>query len=434
MRIGIVGSGIAGLTAAWLFQKSGHDVTIFEKQARLGLDGHAIHIERDRQRVRGDVPSRMFKATQWPNLVQIYKQIGVESTPVSVSQSLSYENGECYLSFQNSFGLRLNPSQLLKSSVRQLVREAQSFQADGERALTELDPSITLADYLHRGGYTSRFINDLLYPTLASTVCTCSYRALDNYPAVIILETLRKLGDSQPLLRTAFGTGDVAQRLSAGVHDIRLQTNVDSVQQIDDVVQVRWARNSSESEMAMFDHVILAVEAPAAASILSPCSADEKKMLASFAYESIEVIVHTDTTLMPSDRSAWATFNMISRSGDDRGKGRAAMCTVWMNRFHTEWNWDHSVFQTIGPLGDADPTSVLGRARLSRPVIDQNSVEGWNLLNGLHAQPERRVWFCGSYASQGVPLLETGVVSALHVGQVLGIPGGAFDPVPVIRK
>lgn len=413
MKIGIVGSGIAGLCAAWCLNRAGHKVTLFEKQPAIGMDAHSLQLDGTNGPLHGDVPSRMFNELQWPNLFRLFREIGVKAEAVHPTQSLGRLGEKTFLNIDVAYRPELSPGLLVNPQVRKIISEVKRLKSVGSQDLDAgLSPEITLAEYLRQGNYSNELIYDFLYPTLSSTVCTCSYEALDTYPAKIILQTLRNLTGRQPLMRTRGGTSDVAARLVNGMDDIRLNCHVNSVRQRDNEVEVVF-HDSITTTTATFEHFIVATQANQALKLLTSLSTDEMKMLNCFVYETIPVVVHRDSRLMPQDTRRWATFNMVIR---DR---QASMCSVWMNRFHKQWQSDANVFQTINPVIEPDSDAILLRVNLQRPIVNQNSRRGWSMIEELHRQTKRRIWFCGSYASDGLPLLESGVVSSLKVADAM---------------
>lgn len=253
-----------------------------------------------------------------------------------------------------------------------------------------------------------------MYPTLSSTVFTCSYQALDNYPSAIALATLKRLFDSPKLLRTKFGTSDVVQRLTKGIKEIRTSTKVESFTEQGEEVFVRHSYGTER-----FDHLIVATQANHIEGMYDAISEVERLTLQGFQYENVDVIVHTDRALLPKAKKHWSTFNMILAKPDEPA---AAMCSVWMNRFHDGWNLQSPVFQTINPLVQPQKESVLARISLQRPVVSQHTYQLWEQLAQIQNAPGRRIWFAGSYASEGLPLLETGVRSAKQIALRIGKP------------
>ena len=418
LKFGIIGSGISGLAAAWMLDRAGHQVTLFEGREALGMSRHSVELEKDGRGEVGDVPSRMFNRAQWPTLYRLYALLGVSTEAVSPSQSFSRFGESPYLRLKNAYRPGRHSPALLHGHVRKLLSEAAKLKADGLRDLAEGMPAeLTLEAYLNQVGVSEEFKLDFLYPTLSSTVCTCSYDSLGDYPASIILSVLRELtSENETLLKTKNGTRDVVQRLVSGDLNVRLGTRIQSVHQAHEGsadVTIELAGGGTKSER--FDHVIISTQANHARDLLTNQASHDREVLQLFEYENIPVVVHTDPLLMPPRRSQWATFNMISAAVPHP----RAMCSVHMNQFHENWDWPQPVFQTILPIKQPRPETVLQSAQLQRPIVNQRSLKGWAGLDHGMRQSNRRIWLCGSYAVPGVPLLETGVVSAKRVVDAL---------------
>lgn len=413
MRIGIIGTGIAGLAAAWFLSRRGHQVTLIERLDRIGMSAHAIELEVDGTSIRGDVPSRMFNTAQWPSLSRLYEEIGVEVEPVDSSQSFSGDDRRPFLQLKLPYRF-LNPTILFKKNVRRVLGDMRRLKIDGEADLQKgLDPSITLNEYLSRNEFSRDFIKQFLYPILSSTVCTCSYQSLDQYPAEMILEAVRKISVDQQLLKTKHGTGDVVNRLTKEIATIRLGAAVENIRvgnhsEGDEINPNQVRVQFSGGEIDSFDHLIVATQANSAGKFLGPEFENELAVLANIQYENVPVIVHCDDSFMPTEKRKWSTFNMISNDS-------AAMCTVHMNRFHPNWKVESPIFQTINPYEEPKKDVTLGRSFLQRPVVNANTTVTLDELDRIQKEPGRRVWFCGSFAFKGIPLLETGVQSAAEI-------------------
>jgi predicted NAD/FAD-binding protein len=413
MRVGIIGTGIAGLSAGWLFNRAGHHVTLYEKHHTLGMDAHSIPLEKEGIALRTDVPPRIFNVTQWPNLVNLYREAGVAFVPVDPSQSFSLIGQPNFLNVDVAYQPRLPDGSDITEQLDQIMNDIARLALGAPRDLREgLPGHTTLAEYLRHRKYSKTFIYDFLYPVLSSTVCTCSYNSLNAYPAPVILQALLNLFGAEPLLRTKHGTRDVVRLLSRGIDDIRYGTTVCGVKQAANGVRVETKQGPAET----FDHLIMATQANHVLDILSSPSEAEHKMLTAFSYEDVPIIVHQDPAMMPLNGKDWAHINLII--SQDR---RATMCCVWMNRFNPDWQIDQPIIQTIHPLVEPQPESIIARYSLQRPVVNEQSLAGLELLNFLHQQDDRQIWFCGSYAAEGVPLLESAVLSSLRVANRLSI-------------
>lgn len=429
MKIGIIGSGIAGLTAAFQLQKSKHQVTVFERHPRVGMDLHRFSIRQNGKVESGDLPSRMFNSLLWPNLLAFYQELGVEFRDVAPSQSFSYPHQATFLCLDSAHHPWRLANAILNPRLRAVAKEANRLKDEGTRHLK--NGSVTtqsLEEYLKENQYSESFREEFLYPTLSSTVFTCSYESVANYPAPMALHALKQLAQSPALLRTRHGTQDVVQRITTPLQDVRLNTEVVSVSRQGNQVQIATADQTER-----FDHLIMATQANHVNQLVVDSPESERTTLASFRYEDVRVVVHTDPRLMPVDAKNWATFNMVL--ADEEPK---AMCSVWLNRFHDQWTSPSPVFQSINPLFDPEPETIVRDASLQRPVIDRESSQAWQQLTELHRQPDRRIWYVGSYAAPGVPLLESGVVSSLSVVKAINSRNSASqssppDSIPVTK-
>ncbi len=333
MKVGIVGTGISGLAAGWLLHRAGHSVTLLDRMSQLGLDAHSADVEFGSDRaesesdvptklLRVDVPPRMFNQALWPNLTRLYRSVGVEVETVDGSKSFGDTAGRVDFKLQNSF-VQLSLKTLfsrnawrIASDIRRMKREVPS-----DLDSSELD-AVDFGAYLASRGYSKPFLHQFLLPALASTLCTCSYACLNQYPARTMLQSMLQLVETSTLLRVRFGSSDVAARLTRGISDIRLNSSVDKIVPLSDGVRLELASGAGLT----FDHLILATQANTAARLLAGPTAEERAMLESFSYDNVEIVLHSDARLMPARRKDWANFNILTDPGNTD-----AMCTVWMN-------------------------------------------------------------------------------------------------------
>lgn len=422
--IAIVGSGIAGLSAAWRLGQLGADVTVFESRSAPGIDSLSLEIPAGDSTIRADVPSRMFNESEWPELTRLYRTLGIETEPVDASQSFSIDRQNSWLTTNDArrptgaLGLLTDPvSRTIAADLRRLLSEGRKHLRAG--SLVSL-----MGDYLKAGRYSDDFLFRFLYPTLSSTVCTCSYAALNRYPALVLFQTLQNLMDDRTLMRARLGTSHIVRKLLPDEKVLRLNTAIAGIIRSETGVKVR----DSAGRDYEFDHVILAIQSNQAKAIIEDLATTEASTLGAFVFEPVQVVVHNDQALMPVRARDWRTFNMISNP-DSSG----AFCSVWLNKFHRDWPTESNAsFQTIwaGHPNDyqiSDQT-VLARASMQRVVVTADSSHAWEELDKLHQEQSRRLWFCGSWAAPGTPLLESGVVSTNRVvARIATICGLAGD-------
>lgn len=417
MKIAVVGTGISGLTAGWYLGRSGHQVTLIERMPRLGLDAHAVEFELGSRQLKADLPPRYFSESAWPHLYSLYEEIGAEIQPVDRSKSWGQHGSRSLLRVSHRRPRSPGFRSLLSWKARRIRHELWRFESTTREELNYGSiGDIDFETYLNSKNYSDDFVYRFLYPSLSSTVCTCSYKSLSRYPAGMMVEMVLHLLLDDRLSRVKHGVADAAERLSQVADEIRLKTEVQNAESGKDGLRLRL----STGEILQTDHLVIATQANTATQLLPRMTEDERQALTSFDYEDSTVILHHDSSVMPARRGDWSHFNTVYQPDLSD-----AMCTVWMNRFYSGWNRLPPVFQTIRPFVKIDESKTICRRNLQRPVINEKALQGLNQLNRLHRQPDRRIWFCGAYASPGVPLLESGVLSGKTVAQLISnqLPG-----------
>lgn len=429
LKIAVIGSGIAGLYAAWRLSRQGHRVTLFERLASPGMAAHGFRLDVEGHTLVGDVPSRMFNAGLWPDVVRFYRELDIACEAVTVDQH--YRT----LGDQPGFGLTLPMALLDKLAVianpvrRTIVAEAKRLRDEGLRQMQAGPIGGTFSDFLKRHGFGAPFTNEFLYPALSATVCTCSDKSIGNYPAEILLRGLEHITNPEGLYRVTEGSGEVVRRIMPLIDEVCCNADVRYVRQTEShaVVCVGDAEQSSaerSSAERSFEMVVIATQANHVSALCPDLAVDDKAIFAGFDYEHVRIDIHTDATLMPPAKRNWSTFNFVSRSADDHNHGvsgdaqcngdapsEGSMCTVWLNRFHRQWPDVKPVFQTIKPLFDPAAETLIQTIQLQRPVVNLRSPGRWSDIASLNRR-SNRLKFCGSYAVPGIPLLQSAVQSA----------------------
>ncbi|MDJ0837326.1 MAG: NAD(P)-binding protein [Acidobacteriota bacterium] len=416
LNVAVVGSGIAGLACAWALSLR-HRVTIYELHAGLGMDAEAATLNVNGRELRVDVPMRVFFPAYYPLISRLYEHLGIQSDEINYAASFSGLQDGFFFQYTNyPIGRRripfLTPSGFFSGSAVGIgidfLRFNRAMSVDRNRL--DLD-TMTLGEYLQRTGVSKAFSDRFLIPAYAG-IATCSYESVRRYPASIIVDFLKCGLLTTGMRRVRLGTGQVVSKLSANVQDIRLGTPVSAVVRNEQSVRVSAAGVSDT-----YDHVIFATQANHTRRLLSDITDREDRILAHFRYERNDVVMHTDPRLAPRKKKWWSPVNYVLKEG-----ATCPMATIWMNGVHAAMDIDQPVFQTWHPYMDPDPGTLISRASFERPVVDPDSLKALDNLAALQEEDNRRVWFCGSYAYRGIPLLESAAVSGILAAKRLGCP------------
>ena len=389
-----------------MLSQEGFRVTVFEKGSRPGLSAHSRDfsqfIPEATNELPGDVPSRMFNDSLWPSVTKIYREAGIAFEPVDHQQTF-FQNDDVLIKIGLPYSTAVL-NNVFNPVARRMLGLLAEFQKVG---LVELDNGAaeyqTFGDFVdsqfHQDSFRE-FFDCFLFPALTSTVFTCPKSDLRNYPSHLVLDALHRITvDGNPLMRTVHGSDHAANSLLSNIKDVRFNTAVIQVSSGPESATIHTERESFE-----FDHVIVATQANHASQIIVDDLPKESALLRRFQYVDVPITVHTDSGQLPSKKADWGTFNFDSFNPE-------ATCTVWMNRFHQSWPKTTDVFHSIFPSDSIGPDHILFSAVMQRPVVDANSQQLYDALNEFHSD-NRRVWFVGSYASPGVPLLESAVASS----------------------
>jgi uncharacterized protein len=401
-RVAVVGSGMAGLAAAHDCRKAGFAVTLFEARSGHGMDAHAMAVAGGNV----DLPLRVMSPRNWQSVLALAAEVGVDTFPVDTFASCSWTDRQTWFTsgrmpvtgwpwvgswrYLNSRSLRL------ARGLWQLRRATA--------ALEEVEESLSLAAFLQQQSFDPLFWRGLVLPLL-TTICTCDEAQLLAWPAPQLLGLLDDILHGGGLVRLRGGTSALVAALAA---DIPAFTGspVGRVAQQENGVLVHNARG----EGGQFDYVILAVQANQLDFLEGEQLQREKQVLGAVRFDSGELWLHQDPRFLPRRAADWRALNFQTDPGLER-----VMFTVLVNAVEPTLATPEPVLQTWNPLYEPEPATVLARVPLQRAVVHAGTAGVHRALAEWHAQAGRRVYYTGSWACPGVPLLETAVRSAQAV-------------------
>ncbi len=405
---------MAGLATARILKDAGHTVTIFEALSGRGMDSHSIEFEGGVI----DVPLRVMNPYLWKNTLSLATHLGMKMFPVRTYMACSWlfeDRTETWLTTNRSrignfpiinnkkgiqqYGWRLVKGMLqLKTAINQFFKSKQQ--------------DITLAEFINQNHIEEVFWHGAVMPVLY-TICTCNPKTIGEWPAKPLLTFLRQLTDGDALLRMQGGTPAFVDRLIDGV-DIRSGSAITQVEQQGEKVKVV----NTQGEQGLYDRVIVATPTSKVEEFLNAEQfADDIAILKQFRFEDGDLVIHTDTSVMPPRRKDWSVLSYMM----DR-KFTRQQFTVWMNAVEPTLVGKNPVFQTWRPVTEIDPKKIISTVKLTRAVVDSKTVALNKELQQRHKMPNRKVFFCGSWSCDGLPILESAVTSAMHLAEIFNAP------------
>jgi predicted NAD/FAD-binding protein len=412
-RIAIAGTGISGLSAAWLLSPH-FDVTIYEAASRLGGHSNTVDVDLPHGRVPVDTGFIVYNEHTYPNLTALFAHLDVATTGTIMSFAASRGSGSLEYNGETLNALFGQRSNIFRPRFWSMLADLVRFYRQAPEDLDGLEVSgLTLGAYLRRKGYRQAFIEDHLLP-MAGAIWSSPAQRILEYPAASFIRFQENHGllklTGRPIWRTVAGGSRVYVEKMASQCDARIRLNcpVNSVTRVPHGVVVRDGQGQTDT----FDHIIFATQADQALAALADATPTEREILGEFSYSDNETWLHSDETWMPQRKSVWGSWNYIERCGD---KGEQLCVTYWMNRLQPIQT-DTQMFVTLNPATPPRADLAYHREHYRHPIFDKAAIEAqkrlWTLQGG------KNTWFCGSYFGAGFH--EDGLQSGLAVAEQLG--------------
>ncbi|MDO9384203.1 MAG: FAD-dependent oxidoreductase [Hyphomicrobiaceae bacterium] len=408
MKIAVAGTGISGLSAAWLLSRH-HDVTVFEKNARVGGHTNTAMVQTKAGPIAVDTGFIVYNTAAYPNLTALFDHLGVATRASEMSFAVSLNDGRLEYSGTDLKGLFAQRRNAVSPRFWSMLRDIRRFYREAPLHGPQLGDHVTLSSYLATGGYGAPFRDDHLLP-MAAAIWSAPAATMLQYPARSFIAFCANHGllqlTGRPVWRTvAGGSCSYIGKLSQAFRDrIRTSCGVSAIRRLADGIELR----DTNGTMERFDHVVLACHADEALASLSDADETERSLLSAFRYERNEAVLHSDPSFMPKRPAAWSSWNYTGESG-------RLSVTYWMNRLQG-LPGPLPLFVTLNPSRDPGTDAVHLRETYSHPIFDPRALAAQQRLWTL--QGARRTWFCGAYFGSGFH--EDGLQAGLAVAEALG--------------
>lgn len=416
MRIAIIGSGIAGLTCAHLLDRI-HEVVLYEASDRLGGHANTVEVEDPTGGTLAvDTGFIVHNDRNYPNLVRLFDELGVATQESEMSFAVTDgQTGLCYRATSPNT-VFADRRRLLDPSLWRMLADVARFYRAGRRMLAQVDDGeegpldLTIGDLLDHGRYGQLFVDAHLIP-MGAAVWSASPRRFRDFPAVSLLRFLDNHGllsiGRRPQWRTVGGgsrTYVAAIERQFGGKILR-DSPVSAISRDADHVTV-----VSNASVETFDHVVVACHSDQALAVLDDPTWRECGDLGAIGYQPNEAVLHTDTSLLPPHRRAWAAWNYEVLPQVDRPTVTYDISLLM------QLDGQDRYLVTLNGADRVDPSRVIAVFNYAHPVFDHDAVSAQRRIRSWNGQ--NRTSYCGAWMGYGFH--EDGMSAALEVCRALG--------------
>ncbi|MGI9026331.1 MAG: NAD(P)/FAD-dependent oxidoreductase [Burkholderiaceae bacterium] len=450
MDIAVIGAGISGLSCAWKLRREGcvpsqpdvpPNVTLYEANDHAGGHTHTVDAEVDGIRYPVDTGFLVFNHRTYPRLVALFDELGVQTAPSEMSFSVKLAGrgaraiewagtdlNSVFIQRRNLFdpGFLRMLADLLRFN-RQTMALVQNATRYGHHGAID---TWTLGEFLDAHRYSRVFRDWYLLP-MAAAIWSCSTAQMREFPLSTFVRFCANHGLLQIVDRPQWytvkgGARNYVERLLAVLPDVRIGEPAIRVARVRSIgvskVAVVSGRGAAEWTTALYDHVVLACHSDQSLALLEGAERDERALLSAVRYQPNRAILHTDASVLPSRRGAWAAWNyqcdIGSLAPDDR-----AVCVHYLINKLQPVPFERPVILSLNPTRPVEPASILGEFEYAHPVFDGCAINAQRRLPDI--QGRGNVWYCGAWTGYGFH--EDGLKSGIEVAEAIRARGFRSD-------
>ena len=416
MKVAIIGAGISGLTAAYRLGTT-HDITVFEANDYPGGHTNTVNVELDGEHQAIDTGFIVFNDWTYPNFIALLNELNVKSLPTSMSFSVRCDSANLEYNGSSLNGLFSQRSNLIRPAFYRMLRDILRFnkEACGLMLSNSVSDETTVGEFLSRNNYSREFADHYLLP-MGSAIWSCPVGTFETFPIRFIVEFYKNHGllsvRNRPVWRVVEGGSKsyVTQMVKRFQDRVHLNTPIEKVARTASGVVITPKNKPQET----FDHVVFGCHSDQCLRMLADATPVERSVLAEFPYERNVAILHTDESVLPKKRRAWAAWNYLLNERTSSKDSHPATVTYQMNILQ-HLKSRHSFNVTLNSAQHISPAKVLRRFEYAHPVFTVRRAAAQarhsDLIN------TNRTSYCGAYWGNGFH--EDGVVSAIRVCDAL---------------
>jgi len=409
MKIAIIGTGISGLSCGYYLHEQ-HDITVFEANDYIGGHTATVDVEVGGKTYAVDTGFIVYNDRTYPNFISLMAELGVTTTPTEMSFSVRNDANGLEYNGHTIMTLFAQKRNWLNPRFYQFISEILRFNKLAKQEAKESEVNLqTLGQFLNHHGFSHYFCENYILP-MGAAIWSSSLADMRAFPLTFFLRFFLNHGlldiSNRPKWNVIHGgSRSYIEPLTQGFkHNIRTSSPVDKVKRVAGGVEV-----TSLGKTEWFDEVVFACHSDQALSMLEDATESEQQILSQLGYQANEVILHTDTNLLPKRKAAWASWNYWLR-GDEGQDSHLPSLTYNMNILQ-HIDAPETFCVSLNSSEHIDPNKILRSFVYHHPVFTEESIKAQQRKAEISG--ENHTWFCGAYWHNGFH--EDGVRSALDV-------------------
>jgi predicted NAD/FAD-binding protein len=421
LKIAVIGAGISGLSCAWRLAAS-HDVTLYEAGDYFGGHTHSVDVTLKGITHPVDTGFLVFNHQTYPELTRLFESLSVVTVPSEMTFSVRAGSHGRALEWAGTdlnsvFAQRGN---LASFRFLRMLLDIVRFNHIATRlALRPAAPANrwSLAKFLKARHFSKAFIDWYLLP-MAAAIWSCPKHTMLAFPVGTFARFCHNHGLLQVIDRPQWytvknGAREYVRRLLHALEDVRLSEPVSQVRRFSSASGATQVEVVSASGKEVFDHVVMAAHSDQSLAMLQDASSAEKRILSAIRYQANQAVLHTDDSLLPANRAAWAAWNYqcASRNPSDDDETHSDVCVHYLINKLQPVPFKENVIVSLNPVTEPDEDKVIERFSYSHPVFDQAAIDAQDDLGEVQGQ--RNTWYCGAWTGYGFH--EDGLRSGLEV-------------------
>jgi predicted NAD/FAD-binding protein len=411
LKIAVIGSGISGLTSAFLLSKK-HEVFLYEKNDYIGGHTHTHEINENDKKINVDSGFIVYNENTYPNFMKLLDILKIESQHTTMGFSVKSFSNDFEYAGNSIHSIFAQKSNIFRPSFLKMIYQILRFNKISKNEYNNIDENITLNDYLLKFSFSEKFVNHYIIP-MGAAIWSTSPKKMLNMPAKFFIRFFQNHGLLKVINRPQWwviknGSKQYVKKIIKPFeNNIVLNCKINSISRSNEKVTIKFDKSEK-----IFDAVVIATHSDQALELLSDSTDAENQILGSIKYQKNSALIHTDKSILPKRKIAWSSWNYLLNESSDN------LVTLTYNMNILQTLKSKKVYcVTLNNTTSIDESKIIKKIIYHHPLFDLESVKAQNQKNKICGS--NNTYFCGAYWGYGFH--EDGVNSALDVCKKFGI-------------